>query len=172
MRLAFFASFDMAQTFDSKGVCCAVLFIQWGVMTMATTYLSLFFTVVLLVTTAYFILGGLPLLVLAHDTPLDGRFIRRFFEIYYSAALFAAVAAAASYALWGKASFALGCAAIACVVMMLRKIILPAMERLGSQIQTCDPGAISGFRKIHAMALLLNTLQLVVLVWGVIQISV
>ena len=139
---------------------------------MVSTYASLFFTVVLLVTTAYFIMGGIPLLILAHDTPLDGRFIRRFFEIYYSAALFAAVAAAASYALWGKASFALGCAAIACVVMMLRKIILPAMERLGSQIQTCDPGAISGFRKIHAMALLLNTLQLVVLVWGVIQISV
>lgn len=44
---------------------------------------ALFFTVVLLVTTAYFLMGGLPLLVLQHDTPLDGRFIRRFFDIYY-----------------------------------------------------------------------------------------
>ena len=48
---------------------------------MLSTYIALFFTVVLLVTTAYFIMGGIPLLILAHDTPLDGRFVRRFFEI-------------------------------------------------------------------------------------------
>lgn len=41
-------------------------------------YPALLFTVALLVTTAYFLLGGLPLLVLDHDTSLDARFIRGF----------------------------------------------------------------------------------------------
>ena len=35
---------------------------------------ALFFTVVLLVMTTYFIMGSIPLLVLKHDTPLDARF--------------------------------------------------------------------------------------------------
>ncbi len=43
-------------------------------------YPALVFTVALLVTTAYFLLGGLPLLVLDHDKPLDARFIRGFFN--------------------------------------------------------------------------------------------
>lgn len=139
---------------------------------MASTYLALFFTVVLLVTTAYFIMGGIPLLILNHDTPLDGRFIRRFFEIYYSAALIGALGAAGSYALWGKPLFAMSALAIATVVLLLRRTILPAMVRLGAQIQASDPAAISGFRKVHAIALLINLIQLIVVVWGVLQISV
>lgn len=140
-------------------------------MSMVPTYLSFFFTVVLLVVTAYFLLGGLPLLVLAHDTPMDGRFIRRFFEVYYSAALVAAIGATASYALWGRLWFAMGAAGIGVAVTMFRRSILPVMERLGSAIQASDPRAISDFRKVHAMALFLNLAQLVLLVWGVIHIS-
>lgn len=138
---------------------------------MASAYLSIFFTVVLLVTTAYFILGGLPLLVLAHDTPVDGRFVRRFFEVYYSAALVGSLGSTASYALWGKPSLAIGSAAIASVVLFLRRIILPAMERLSARIQLSDDGAISAFRKVHGAALLINLIQLVLVVWGVLQIS-
>ena len=48
-------------------------------------YGALFFTVVLLVIIAYFLMGGLPLLVLKHDVPLDARFIRSFFNAYYAA---------------------------------------------------------------------------------------
>jgi hypothetical protein len=138
---------------------------------MVSAYLSIFFTVVLLVTTAYFILGGIPLLVLAHDTPVDGRFVRRFFEVYYSAALVGSLGSTASYALWGKPSLAIGSAAIASVVLFLRRIILPAMERLSARIQLSDAGAISGFRKVHGAALLINLVQLVLVVWGVLQIS-
>lgn len=43
----------------------------------------MFFTVALLVTTAYFLLGSVPLLVLKHDTPLDSRFLRGCFNTYY-----------------------------------------------------------------------------------------
>ncbi len=57
---------------------------------------ALFFTVALLVTTAYFLLGGLPLLVLQHDTPTDARFVRGFFNVYYRAALVTSAGAAPS----------------------------------------------------------------------------
>lgn len=37
---------------------------------------ALFFTVALLVTTAYFLMGSVPLLILKHDRPKDSRFVR------------------------------------------------------------------------------------------------
>lgn len=132
---------------------------------------ALFFTVVLLVTTAYFLMGGLPLLVLQHDTPLDGRFIRRFFDIYYKAAVFAALGATVSYALWGRPWFALGTVAIAALALALRRGVLPAMEQLSARIVADDAHAVHTFRRIHSTALLVNLTQLVALVWGVTRIS-
>ena len=138
---------------------------------MSAAYFALFFTVVLLVTTAYFLMGGLPLLILQHDTPLDGRFIHRFFEVYVKFAVFGAVGACLSYALWGRAGFALGAAGIGALVLFLRRRVLPAMERLGARIQSMDGSAIPAFRKLHSSVLLLNLVQLVALVWGVTQVS-
>ncbi|MEK8051372.1 hypothetical protein AACH10_14060 [Ideonella sp. DXS22W] len=135
-------------------------------------YLSLFFTVVLLVTTTYFLLGGLPLLVLQHDTPMDGRFVRRFFEIYYKALFAGAVGACISYALWGRWFFALGGGGIALVALALRRRVIPAMQRLGEAIQCDDRGAITAFRRVHAAALSANLLQLVLLVWAVLRITI
>jgi hypothetical protein len=134
-------------------------------------YAALFFTVVLLVTTAYFLMGGLPLLILAHDTPVDERFIRRFFDIYYKAAIIAATGALVSYALWGRMLFAIGNAAIVALAVLLRRRIIPAMERLGARIQANDAVAIRNFRKVHASALLVNFVQLVALVWGLTRLS-
>jgi hypothetical protein len=139
---------------------------------MASTYIALFFTVVLLVTKGYFLVGGLPLLVLQHDTPLDGHFIRRFFEVYYAAALVAAAGATLGYALWGKPWFAAGTATIGLIALVLRGVITPAMVRLGARIEASERQAIANFRKVHGAALLMNLLQLIALVWGVIQISV
>jgi hypothetical protein len=138
---------------------------------VASSYFALFFTVALLVTTAYFIMGGLPLLILQHDTPVDGRFIRRFFEVYYQAAWLAALGACISYALWGKVLFAAGCAAVAGGVWALRRLIIPKMAHLGEKIQAADASAIAAFRKVHSVALLVNLTQLVALVWGVTQLS-
>ena len=135
-------------------------------------YAALCFTVVLLVTTAYFLMGGLPLLILKHDTPLDAKFIRGFFNIYSKAAFFAAAGASASYALSGRPGFALGVAAIALVVVVLRRRLIPAMEQLGAQIQTSDASAIQSFRRVHSAALLVNLAQLVALVWGLTMVSV
>ena len=51
---------------------------------------ALFFTVALLVTHAYFLLGSVPLLILKHDTPMDASFVRSFFNTYYLAAMYIA----------------------------------------------------------------------------------
>jgi hypothetical protein len=134
-------------------------------------YPAFFFTVALLVTTAYFLMGGLPLLILKHDVPLDARFIRSFFNVYYQADFWAAVGAAASYALWGRLGFAAGAAALAGVAVLLRRHLVPAMQQLGTQIEANADGAIRRFRQVHAMALFVNLAQLVLVVWGTIQLS-
>lgn len=136
---------------------------------MYSIYASLFFTVAMLVTTTYFIMGGLPLLILDHDTPLDGRFIRRFFEIYCTLAFAAAAGATLSYSLAGWYGYALGAGCILGIVSVYRRTILPAMARLTSQIQGHDPKAIRRFRATHSLALLVNLAQLIVLVWGVVN---
>ena len=125
---------------------------------------ALVFTVALLVTTAYFIMGSIPLLVLKHDTPLDARFVRGFFNIYYVAAFATASATAVSFALAGRAGFATGAAALAMISVALRKRIIPKMEALGTQIQSNDIAAIPGFRRTHVTAILVNVVQLVVIV--------
>ena len=134
-------------------------------------YPAFFFTVVLLVTTAYFLLGGLPLLTLKHDVPLDARFIRGFFNLYYRLAFWAALGAAVSLALWGRFGLAAGTAALALLATLLRSRLLPILQRLGTEIEASDDGAIQRFRRVHIAALLINLAQLAVLVWGTIQLS-
>jgi len=137
----------------------------WGM------YGAFIFTVALIVFTAYFLLGGLPLLILKHDVPLDERFVRAFFNVYYKVAFWAALGAAASYALWGRLAFAAGAAAIAVVVAVLRKRFLHAMEAIGAQIGGGDTEPVRRFRRMHGAALLINVVLLVVLVWGTIRLS-
>jgi hypothetical protein len=134
-------------------------------------YPAFFFTVVLLVTTTYFLLGGLPLLVLKHDMPLDARFVRSFFNLYYNAAFWASLGAAVSFALWGRPVLALGAAALAGVAVFLRRQLLPAMQQLGTEIEANAEGAVRRFRKVHGTALLVNLGQLVLVVWGTVQLS-
>jgi hypothetical protein len=137
----------------------------WGM------YGAFVFTVVLLVSTAYFLFGGLPLLVLKHDVPLDARFVRGFFNLYYKVAFWAAIGAAVSYALWGRFAFAVGAAAIAILVTILRKHFLAAMEEVGARIDGAGAEPIRHFRRMHGAALLINVALLAVLVWGTIRLS-
>lgn len=129
------------------------------------------FTVALLVTTAYFLLGGLPLLVLRHDVPLDARFIRSFFHVYYRAAFWTSLGACISYALWGRHAYAAGAAGIAVLTLLLRRHLLAAMARLGERIAASDDAAIRHFRQVHGAALAINLAQLVLVVWGLLQLS-
>ena len=129
-------------------------------MTVAV-YGAFLFTVALLVATAYFLMGGLPLLILKHDVSLDARFIRGFFNLYYRLAVAFSLLACLSYAAWGKPVFATGAAAIAAMSWTLRKVLLRIMEQLGSQIEMGDIAAVARFRRVHGLALLINLVQLV-----------
>jgi len=137
----------------------------------AGIYPALFFTVAMLVTNAYFLMGGLPLLILQHDTPLDARFVRGFFRVYHQAALATAAGACLSFALWGRPAFAAGAAACVLVALALRRTLLPAMQALGEQIADGDAPAIRRFRRLHLAALSINLVQLVVVVWAITRLT-
>ena len=139
-------------------------------MTVAV-YGAFLFTVALLVATAYFLMGGLPLLILKHDVSLDARFIRSFFNLYYRLAVAFSLLACLSYAAWGKPVFAIGAAAIAAMSWTLRKVLLRIMQQLGSQIEMGDIAAIARFRRVHGLALLINLVQLVVVVGSMVKLT-
>ena len=132
---------------------------------------AIVFTVALLVVTAYFIMGSVPLLILRHDTPMDGRFVRAFFNTYYLAAMFTASATAASYALAGRAVLASGAAALAVLAWVLRRSVIPRMDSLRAQIQVSEGDAISAFRRIHLTAILINVGQLALIVGTLVAFS-
>ena len=132
---------------------------------------ALLFTVALLVITAYFLMGSLPLLILKHDTPLDPHFVRGFFNTYYMAATFAASATAVRYALAGRLAFAAGAGALALLATILRWKVIPKMDSLRDQIHISGSRAIAEFRRIHVTAILLNLVQLVLIVWSLTTLS-
>jgi len=127
---------------------------------------ALFSTIPLLMCMGYFFMGSLPLLVLKHDTPMDSRFIRGFFNTYYVAVLCAATIPTISFALVGQAAFSACMAAIAVLAFLLRKKVLPYMDELRQRIESAESTAIADFRRIHIAGMALNFVQLAVLVWG------
>jgi hypothetical protein len=129
---------------------------------------ALIFTVILLVVTAYFLLGSVPLLVLKHDTPLDARFVRGFFNTYYVAATYAAAATALSYAVAGRFVFAAGAAGLAATAVVLRRAVMEKMDLLRVELQADDTGAIAAFRRTHVAAILANLAQLALIVWSLV----
>ncbi len=133
---------------------------------------ALIFTVALLVTTAYFLMGSVPLLILKHDTVLEARFVRGFFNTYYLAAMFTAGATAVSYAFAGRSVFAAGAAAIALLAALLRRRVIPKMDSLQARIHTIGVDAVPEFRRLHAIAIAINLAQLVVIVWSLLFLSV
>ena len=138
----------------------------------AALMVALFFTVALLVTHAYFLMGSVPLLILKHDIPMDSRFVRSFYNTYYLAAAFNASAAAMSFAVAGRLLFALAAAALALLGVVLRRRVLPRMDSLQAQIQACVTSAIPAFRRIHVAAILVNLAQLAFIVWSLVAASI
>ena len=132
---------------------------------------ALFFTVILLVITAYFLMGSVPLLILKHDTPMDGNFVRGFFNVYYRIATFSAGATALSYALAGRLLFAAGACGLTLLAILLRQQVIPRMDAMREQIQVSGTDAIPGFRRLHVTAIFVNLAQLVLIVWGLITLS-
>jgi len=129
---------------------------------------ALVFTVILMVITAYFLMGSVPLMILKHDTPLDARFVRGFFNTYYVAATYAAGATSLSYAVAGKFVFAAGAAGLAVVTIFLRRTVMQRMDSLRVELQANAASAIAAFRRTHLAAILANLAQLAVIVWSLV----
>jgi hypothetical protein len=137
----------------------------------ATLAAALFFTLALFVVTAYSIMGSLPLLILKHDTPMDSRFVRGFFNTYCLAALWTASATAVFYAFAGKTAYSAGAAALALLAYSLRHVLISKMDFLSAEIQRGDESAVAGFRRLHITAVFINAVQLVLIVWSLIALS-
>jgi hypothetical protein len=122
---------------------------------------ALIFTVLLLMVTAYFFLGSVPLLVLKHDDPIDAKFVKSFYNTYYQIAFVVALGATVSYALSARPVLAFGAAVVMALAWALRGRIISQMDRLGDQIQAKDVVSIPEFRKIHKTAIWINFTQLI-----------
>jgi hypothetical protein len=117
--------------------------------------------IALMVWMAYFMLGCLPLLILKHDTPVDSRFIRSFFNIHYLVLMGIAAVGALCFAAADRLFIAVAMACIACIGFVARRLIVSSMDRLRSTMSATDALAIRGFRQLHVTGITLNVVQLV-----------
>jgi len=131
-----------------------------------TTILPLATLVLLLVWMGFFMLGSLPLMILRHDTPLDARFIRGLFDVYYKAVMAVACAGVATHALAHRPATAVGMAVVGAVAWCSRRAILSRMDRLRLTMTATDSAGIRQFRKLHVLGMSLNFGQLVVICGG------
>jgi hypothetical protein len=127
---------------------------------------ALLFTVLLLAVTTYFLLGSIPLLLLKHDNPIDGRFIRSFYITYFRIAICVAVSTVLSYLMASRLALALGASGVTLLTLFLRSRLIPMMDQLNAQIRDHHVVAIPEFRKVHKSAITINMLQMLVILGG------
>jgi hypothetical protein len=132
---------------------------------------ALISTVALLVWMGFFMMSSLPLLVLKHDTPLDARFIRGLFNLYYVAIMITATVGALSSALANRPTIALGLGFFAACGFAGRRWFVARMDRLRSTMTADDLGGIRRFRQLHIAGMLLNLVLLAGLCIGMTQVS-
>src|SRR5689334_13982740 len=122
--------------------------------------IALFSSVALLFVLLVFTLATVPLLVLRHDTPLDGGVIRKLFSLGYLAVAILAAVCAVIYALGPQVPFAAGLACMAVLALLLRRWVLERMDGLVRGMAGGGAAAVSRFRRLHLTGIALNVLQL------------
>jgi hypothetical protein len=132
---------------------------------------ALISTVALLVWMGFFMMGSLPLLILKHDTPLDSRFIRGLFNVYYLAVMATAGVGALSYALAGRPLIALALGCVAGLGFAGRYWFVSGMDRVRSTMTADDWPAIRQFRRLHIGGMLLNVVLLAAFCFGLTRVS-
>jgi hypothetical protein len=105
-------------------------------------------------------------MILKHDTPLDARFIRGLFDVYYKAVMVAAAAGTLAHALARRPATAVGMAAIGLVAFWSRRFILTRMDRLRDSMTATDAAGIRRFRELHVLGMVLNFVQLIAICVG------
>jgi hypothetical protein len=116
--------------------------------------------VLLLVWMGFFMLGSLPLMILKHDTPLDARFIRGLFDVYYKAVIVVAGAGMLVHALAQRPATTALMAVVVAIAFASRRTILFAMDRLRITMHENDTAGIRRFRRLHVLGMVLNVTQL------------
>ncbi|WP_077002659.1 hypothetical protein [Variovorax sp. KK3] len=125
--------------------------------------------VILLVWMGFFMFGSLPLMILKHDTPLDARFIRGLFDVYYKAVIVTAGVGALAHAAVGRSVLSLGMAAIAAIAFFSRRSILGRMDELREVMTGDDAARIRQFRQLHVLGMVLNVGQLALVCVGLVK---
>lgn len=130
----------------------------------AAPHAALLFTVLTLATTAYFFMGGLPLLILKHDVPLDASFVCSFFRLYYRLAFVTTTGLTVSHALAGERWLTAGAAGLVLTTLGVRSLLIPAMRAYGEGIQGNHPEALRRFRRAHTAVLLIILTEVVLII--------
>jgi hypothetical protein len=125
--------------------------------------------VILLVWMGFFMFGSLPLMVLKHDTPLDARFIRGLFDVYYKAVMVTATVGALAHALAGRPVIAAGMAGVALIAFFSSRRILTRMDQLRDAMTATDTVRIRQFRLLHVWGMVLNVAQLFAVCVGLVK---
>lgn len=126
-----------------------------------------FFTIVLLlVWMGFFMLGSLPLMILKRDTPLDARFIRGLFDVYYKAVMVSAAAGVVAHAAAGRPVTTAGMAVVGAVAYGSRRTILSRMDALRETMTATDTVGIRQFRQLHVLGMVLNFVQVLAICAG------
>lgn len=122
--------------------------------------------VLLLVWMGFFMLGSLPLMILKHDTPMDARFIRGLFDVYYRAVMVVAAAGTLSHAVANRPVTTAALAAVCAIAFLSRRVILSRMDSLRITMAAADTEGIRQFRRLHVVGMVLNFVQLLTICVG------
>ena len=127
--------------------------------------------VVLLFPMVVFMLASPPLLILKHDTPVDGRFIRGLFNVYYIIVITIATAGTAGWALMGRGVVAFAMGGLVVFVFGLRRWMISNMDKLRCAMTRGDFMAVPRFRRLHIAGMILNVVQLGTVAWGMTRLA-
>lgn len=136
---------------------------------MLPKLISALSAVALLFPMLFFTFASPPLLVLKHDTPQDGRFIRGLFHHYYTVITIAASIGAVAQIAIGHIGVSAAMAGVAALAFSLHRWVIPRMDALRDRINSGDASAIAQFRRLHLTGMLFNVVQVAVVAWGVVK---
>jgi hypothetical protein len=123
--------------------------------------IALVFTVLLLMSLGFSVLGSTPLLILKHDVAMDSRVVRQVFHYCYRLITVMAVVASLAYAFAGRPLLSAGIGCIAVVAIVMHHWLLTRMDALRATMHEGDTAALSRFRRLHVTGIALNAVQLV-----------
>ena len=130
-------------------------------------------TVLTLSSLGFSVLGSTPLLILRHDVPMDGRFIRQVFHYCYRVVAVFAITAALAHVISQRMVLAIGLGLIAVLALTMHRWLLRRLDalRLTMYEGGGDRLAVRRFRQLHVGAIGLNFAQLAAMVAGLTQVT-